>query len=333
MEGIGRQWIAVLCALGVAACHKPQPDPDPTPSARASAQLAPSAAPSAEAPPSSEPSPSVAPAATAEAPSAPDPKRYAWLADDTLKYPKAVTTLSQRFPPPPSYERLPVKPGSFGEWLRGLPLAAPGTPVLSYKGEELVAGDNQYLGAVVAIDVGTNDLQTSSDMVLRLNAEWKFATDQDIEYKSATGLELPFSRWLAGDRLKAAGAAVAWVRNAKAAEKSHQQLRAFMDQVYTWANSTSLISHTDSVAPEDIQPGDFLIHSKKPSHVVVLLDIARNSKGKLVALLGRSLNPAQSFHVLRLGLNESWYNIDPQSESLLTPGTVPFPWSNLRRVR
>ena len=133
--------------------------------------------------------------------------------------------------------------------------------------------------------------------------------------------------------LKAAGAAVGWIRNAKAVEKNHQSLRAFLDQVYTWANSTSLIAHTESVAPDDVQPGDFLIHSKKPSHVVMLLDIAKNPKGKLVALLGRSLNPAQSFHVLRLGLSETWYNIDPHSESLLTPGTVPFPWSNLRRMR
>lgn len=329
---LGRQWIVLLCAIGVAACNKSKPQPDPDPSAKASAEIV-EAPPPSSAPVPASASAAPAPTPTPEPPSGPDPKRYAWIANETLTQPKAVTTLGQRFPPPPSYERLAVKPGSFGEWLRGLPLAAPGTPVVSHKGEELVSGDDQYLGAVVAMDVGTNDLQTSSDMVLRLNAEWKFATDQDIEYKSATGLELPFSRWLAGDRLKAAGAAVAWIRNAKPAEKNHQQLRAFLDQVYTWANSTSLISHTESVSPGDIQPGDFLIHSKKPSHAVMLLDIAKNPKGKLVALLGRSLSPAQSFHVLRLGLSESWYNIDPESETLLTPGTDPFPWSNLRRLQ
>ncbi len=322
------------CALSLVACQQQSSEPAPATSISAAAAGAPelaSAAPSASTGAAQDAGSLDAGAAKPAPPSAPDPKRYAWLGNETLKQPPAVTTLSQRFPPPPSYTRLPVEAGSFGEWLRDLPLAAPGTPVLNYKGEQVQAGSDQYLGAVVAMD--TSELQTSTDLVIRLNAEWKYSQGTDVVFKSATGIDLPFARWLLGDRLKANGAAVNWIRNAKPAERSHAALRAYLEGVFTWANSTSLIASASPVAPSDIRPGDFLIHSGKPNHAVVLLDIARNPKGKLVALLGRALSPAQSFHVLGLGLGETWYNIDPHSESLLTPGTASFPWSSARRLR
>lgn len=321
----------LCCALCLIACKQQSAEPTPASSAEISADAQPATIDASAPLPSSSASADGADSGARAEQRKPDPERYAWLANDALTQPPAVGTLSQRFPPPPSYKRFPVEAGSFGAWLRDLPLAARGTPVLSYKGEQLQAGTDQYLGAVVAMD--TSELQTSSDVVLRLNAEWKYSKGSEISFKSATGLDLPFARWLQGDRLKANGAAVAWIRNAKPAERSHAALRAYLEGVYTWANSTSLIAATTPVAPTEIQPGDFLVHTGKPNHVVVLLDIARNPKGKLVALLGRALSPAQSFHVLGLGLGETWYNIDPQSESLLTPGTQSFPWSNVRRLK
>ncbi len=262
----------------------------------------------------------------------PDAKRYPWLGNADLKRPEVSEALSARFPPPPSYQRVPVAEGSFGAWLRGLPLAPPGTPVVNHKGEEVVSGDDQYLGAVIALDVGTNDLQTSTDVLLRLDAEWRFSAGLPLDYRAATGLSMPFERWLRGDRLKPMGAAVVWIRNARPAEPSHAALRAYLDAVYTWANSTSLLAQSTVVPVAEMRPGDFLMHPGKPNHAVLLLDLAKNPSGEWVALLGRGLNPAQSFHVLRLGGSQTWFSLDPSAETLLTPGTDPFPWEQLRRL-
>ena len=138
-----RSFVVVVCAISVGACKA-------APSATLSAASE-SAAASAAPPPLPTPSAS---AAEEPVPAEPDPKRYGWLADDSAGAPQAVDTLRSRFPTPPSYRRVKVEPGSFGEWLRDLPLAAAKTGVSNVKGAVVHAGDDQYLAAVVAIDYG-----------------------------------------------------------------------------------------------------------------------------------------------------------------------------------
>src|SRR4051812_9637439 len=172
--------------LALAACqgkHDASPSPSqssrpvapPSAAAAASASAMPvasisSAAASATSAPGASPGPSGS-ATAAQAPFVADPKRYPWLADDR-DFPKPDATLEQRFPTPPGYKRVKVPPGSFSEWLRTLPMAPEGTPAKKYDGQETLAGGDDYLAGVVAIDTGTPDLQQSSDVIIRLHAEY-----------------------------------------------------------------------------------------------------------------------------------------------------------------
>ena len=142
----------------------------------------------------------------------------------------------------PGYLRVAVEPGSFAEWLRGLPLAAPGTPVLNHSGDVVYPGDDPYVAAVVAIDVGAGDLQQSSDAVIRLHGEWLWASDQPgaISYKSTTKLDMPFSRWAKGQRLLAAGPNMGWVVKGKPKEATYNDFRQYIDAVMLWSNNVSL---------------------------------------------------------------------------------------------
>jgi len=72
-------------------------------------------------------------------------QRYRWLGADNLKFPAPVDSLQTRFPTPPGYQRVAVAPGSFAEWLRGLPLAAPGTPVVNNSGDTVFKADDDYV--------------------------------------------------------------------------------------------------------------------------------------------------------------------------------------------
>ncbi len=116
------------------------------------------------------------PAPPLRRPARPTRIAYRWLAADGLKFPAAVDTLEARFPTPPGYVRVSVRPGSFSEWLRGLPLAAQGTPVLSHAGDTVFSGDDAYVAAVVAIVVGAGDLQQSADAVD--SAAWRVAVGE-----------------------------------------------------------------------------------------------------------------------------------------------------------
>ena len=312
-----------LVLAGVVGCKKH------TSGHRAAKSSAPVA--SAAAPPASHAAASASaapPAARAE----PDPKLYTWLADKSLDEPKAVDTLESHFKTPPGYQRVAEPPGSFGAWLRTLPLAAPGTPVKSYKGDVIYPADEKYLAAVVAIDVGKADLQQSPDVVVRLDAEWRFSKgERDMSYEGATGLDMPLARYAKGERIVALGGNVFWAPRAKPVKIDYPAFRNYLDIVFTWANSTSLSKQGTKVEPADIRPGDFFVHQGKPGHVVLVLDIAQKPSGQKLALLGQALNPAENIHVLRPGVGTAWFSLHTDLP-LLTPHTAEFPWNGLRRL-
>jgi len=339
-------WLSALGLVFALSCkHEPKSaGPAPESPATASTSAAPSAAApaSASAIPASSGTPSASAAPSSSAPSTPeaaastpDPHKYRWLSADNLKFPKPVDTLEARFPTPPGYHRVNNAPGSFGEWLRGLPLAAPGTPVVSNSGDTVFSGDDEYVAAVVAIDVGPGDLQQSSDAIVRLHAEWLWGSDRPdaISYRSASKLDMPFSRWAHGQRLIPSGPNVFWVVKNKPKDPTYDDFRQYIDAVMLWTNNVSLATRTTHVTePKDLTPGDFFLQSRGKGHAVLVLDLAEKPSGERVALLGQALqSPAQSFHVMRLGRATAWFSMRPPTP-VLTPRSDEFSWADLERL-
>jgi hypothetical protein len=269
----------------------------------------------------------------AKAPFVPDPQHYAWLADDR-DFPKPDATLETRFPPPPGYKRVKVDPGSFAEWLRSLPMAPEGTPAKSFAGHETLAGDDESLAGVVAIDIGSSDLEQSSDVIVRLHAEylWSRGEKDKISYLSATKLNMPLSRWEKGQRLIPNGPNVFWAVKSKPSEVDHAEFRKYLDAVFNWANSTSLSPRSTAVADaKELVAGDFFLQTQQPYHVAVVLDVAEKPSGERLALLGQARNPAESIHVIRLGKATPWFNVRPPVP-MFTRHSNQLSWRDLRRL-
>ena len=338
----------VPCAAGLVlalvSCQgKRDAGPSPSQSSAAKAPAS-AAATSASATPSTSVSgvpsgPATAPSAAgsaepvAKAPYVADAKRYPWLADDR-DFPKPDASLEDRFPTPPGYKRVKVPPGSFSEWLRSLPMAPEGTPAKSFDGKETLAADDDFLAGVVAIDTGNPDLQQSSDVIIRLHAEylWSRGEKDKISYLSATKLNMPLSRWEKGQRLIPNGPNVFWVIKGKPAEVDHAEFRKYLDAVFNWANSTSLSPRSTPVDnPKDLVAGDFFLQSGEPNHVAVVLDVADKPSGERVALLGQARTPAESIHVVRPGKATPWFSVRPPVP-VLTPHSKALAWSDLRRM-
>jgi hypothetical protein len=328
-------WLALLscqgkAVSGSAAGASAAAGPTPAPSAAASAAPIASAAPAAA---SINAATSASGAPAPSAPFTPDAKRYPWLGD-SREFPKPDATLEARFPAPPGYARVKVEAGSFAEWLRSLPMAAEGTPARSFDGTESLAADDDYLAGVVAIDVGSSDLQQSSDVIVRLHAEylWSRGERDQISYLSATKLNMPLSRWEKGQRLIPNGANVFWAVKSKPADVDHAEFRKYLDAIFNWANSTSLSARSARVAdPKDLVAGDFFLQSQPPNHVAVVLDLAEKPSGERVALLGQARNPAESIHVVRPGKATPWFSVRPPVP-VLTPHSKALSWDDLRRL-
>ena len=239
--------------------------------------------------------------------------------------------LADRFAPPPGFHRVAVTAGSFAAWLRGLPLRDRGTPVRSFRGDEIHAGDDRRVAAVIDLDVGTRDLQQCADSIMRLDAEWRYSTGhgEQIRYPIGHGSTLAFTRWAAGDRPRIGDRdQVTWVHRTKA-DDSHTALRSYLDVVFAWAGTESLADSLRSVARTDLRAGDFFVLGGHPGHAVLVLDLAVDSQGHRRALLGQGYMPAQDFHVVAHD-GDPWFVLD--DEVIETPFWDPFPWRSLRRL-
>jgi hypothetical protein len=229
---------------------------------------------------------------------------YAW------PHAAAAGTLEARFSPPPGAARVAVADGSFGDFLRRLPLKPPGTAVTLYDGTPKARQDVH--AAVVDLDVPPRDLQQCADAVMRLWAEYRYALGARIAFHPDPGK----SRTLAFD---------ARTHDRRAFE--HWLIKVFAD-----AGSASLEAELRAASGE-VQPGDVLIQGGYPGHAVLVLDVAAGRDGRRWLLLGQSYMPAQDFHVLVNPATPSspWYDAAALATGLKTPEWRPFTRRDVRR--
>jgi hypothetical protein len=241
-----------------------------------------------------------------------------------------AASLQARIPPPAGYERLETNPGSFGAWLRELPLK-PGRPeVLLYDGRP--KADQSAHHAVLDIDVGSADLQQCADAVIRLRAEYLFSTAcaDEIHFNFTSGDTASWKEWREGMRENVNGNDVSWSRTA-AADDSYDNFRRYLEVVFTYAGSASLEKELPKVEdPSKPQPGDIFIQGGFPGHAVIVTDVAQNTAGERIFLLAQSYMPAQEIHILR-----SYEDIDPwyraRAEGELRTPEWDFRYGDLKR--
>jgi len=263
---------------------------------------------------------------TPRAPTREELARYPWLSSSAR-----VRPLEAAFPPPSGYTRMELEPGTFGAWLRGLPLRPAGTPVRDFQGAEILSAEDSRLAAVAELDVGASNLQQCADSIIRLHAEWLWAQGQKgrIGYRFTSGHLASWPQYAAGDRARIAGSRVSWVRGASA-DSSRASFRAYLDLVFTYAGTLSLQVEKNRPSREELRPGDFFVLGGSPGHAVLVLDVAVNPAGQKVALLGQGFIPAQDFHLLSPAKDGPWFPL--QADEVATPFWKPFPWSSLRRL-
>ena len=313
--------VLLLLAVGCRASETP-PAPQRAPAPERAA--APS---SATAPAELALGADAAPPEVAKVPVAEPPPPYPWGAT-------ASDRLDARFPPPDGFARVRLEEGTFGAFLRTLPLLPGDAKVVDYRGNALYDdGRHANISAVVDIDVGSRDLQQCADAVVRMHAEWRYARgDRDVTYRAASGTPLSYRRWLAGDRAALDKGTLGVTRAAGPGKDAHGTYRAWLDEVFAWTNTAALERDAARVAFADLAPGDFFVMSGSPfGHAVLVLDLAKDASGRLAMLLGQSFMPAQSFHVLRPSRDATWFVVEPDAKEVVTPFWAPFPASALRR--
>jgi hypothetical protein len=209
----------------------------------------------------------------------------------------AGTTLAARFTPPAGYTRLPQPKGSFGTYLRALPLMPHGAAVHLYNGKP--KWDTTVHAAVVQMEVGSRDLQQCADAVMRLRGEYLYQAGRynDIHFNYLSDGKPRYFLSLSGGKT------------------DYLSFRKYMNQIFTYANTRSLIGELRPVPNiGDMQPGDVFIQTGNPyGHAMQVVDVAVDSAGNKVFLLAQSYMPAQEIHVVRNPGHAAlspWYRAD-----------------------
>lgn len=255
----------------------------------------------------------------------PPSARYSWQSGTFDR------TVERSVSAPSGYARFPVAEGSFGAWLRGLPLKPAGASVHLFDGR---LKDNQRAHhAVIDIDVGVRDLQQCADAVIRLRAEYLFATGagDSVCFRFTSGDAAPWLDWQQGMRPRVEKKRVSWSRKS-APDSSYKAFRGYLDEVFTYAGTASLRKELAPVKePAQIEPGDVYIQGGFPGHAALVLDVAVAVSGERSFLLGQSFMPAQEIHILGnpSAATGPWYPAAAKGK-LVTPEWT-FDRSDLRR--
>jgi hypothetical protein len=222
-------------------------------------------------------------------------------------------SLAARFTPPEGAHRVATAEGSFGAWLRALPLAPAGAKVHLFDGREKPRQDVH--AAVVDLDVAPRDLQQCADAVMRLRAEYLFAAGRfdEISFHPQPGKPNTI-QWIGGARRDG------WDR--------------FLVRLFAAAGSASLDAELPQARGAPL-PGDVLIQGGYPGHAVIVLDVAEDPSGRRYLLLGQSYMPAQQMHVVK-NLGDArlspWYDAAAlNGAGVATPEWRPFKSRDWRR--
>jgi hypothetical protein len=236
-------------------------------------------------------------------------------------------------PVPAGFVRVHSAQGSFGGYLRSMPLKPRGSPVLLYNGTRKAnQSAHEY---VIALAIGKKNLEQCADAIIRLRAEYLYSRGEykEICFTFTSGHEACFLRWAEGYRPVVSGNRVSWKKKT-GGDYSRGSFVEYLETVFTYCGTISLSRELRRVPKAgDISPGDVFIQAGSPGHAVIVVDMAVNKKtGEKIFLLAQSYMPAQEIHILK---NPSDITLSPWYKaafkgSLATPEWT-FRISDLKR--
>jgi len=242
-------------------------------------------------------------------------------------------TLETRIGVPAGYKRESADEGSLSEFLRGFPLKPAGYAVHLYDGSEKYAQQDHV--AVFDLPIEAYDLQQCADSVMRVYAEYFWATEQfdRIKFHFTNGFLCEYEKWRDGYRVSVSGNNVSWVKS-KSVDTSYDCFVKYLKTVFCYAGTLSLEKESEPTTMAELKTGDVFLYGGSPGHVVMVADTCVNEQGKKAFLLAQGYMPAQEFHLLKNNLHpeDPWYYEDEVVYPFHTP-EYTFQEGSLRSLK
>ncbi len=230
-------------------------------------------------------------------------------------------TITERFVVPSGYKRTVEGEQSFGMFLRNYPLKKYGSPILLFDETEKASQNNHE--AIFAMKIGNRDLQQCADSVMRMYAEYLYATDQKekIAFHFVDEFLCDYEHWKNGYRVHFDSRDNPyWERSAEMQDDT-EVFEKYLNTVFAYSSTLSMSKEGNFIPLSEIRIGDVFLHAGSPGHVVMVVDTCKNMEGNVCFLLAQGFMPAQEFHILKNPDEESspWYDISKIQGNLITP--------------
>lgn len=241
-------------------------------------------------------------------------------------------TIGSRFPAPPGFIRIEVEAGSYGAYLRLLPLLPENSPVKDYRGKIWKSAEDTTVAAVVEWDITGHKLEQCMDIIIRLRAQYLLESGQagKIIFLMPDRSELKWRDWKTGLRPVQSGWSFPLKPLAKP-DDSRQALEGYLNCIFNYSDTQTYYFGLDTVDVENIQIGDFIVKRGKKGHAVVIVDLAEDKDGNRVALFAQGDTPACQLYLLNYRKNNPWAPLDFSKETIPLPIRKTMAWEGLRR--
>lgn len=245
-----------------------------------------------------------------------------------------AASLESTFAVPDGYQRVAAETHSYASYLRNLQVLPDSARVLNFKGDPV----SFWPDDVRVLDIAflfPEDLEQCADMGLRLYSEhmWSQGRADELTFPLQNGQRISWAEWKQGRRLQLNETGTRHIHKVVAADDSRNSFNEFLRYLFYWTGSAGMKSGLKKVDESELRPGDMIIQNEGGGmgHLSIILDMAQNTSGEKLYLIGNGWTPAQSFFIHKATAgngDDYWFTIDGYRRHLSRFSFGPF---NFRR--
>jgi hypothetical protein len=240
-------------------------------------------------------------------------------------------TIEETFSPPQGFTRVQVKQNSFAAYLRSLPVLKDSFNVMDFKDRVWKKKTDSSVSAVVPVNISGKRLWQCMDILLGLHANYLRQTKHtDVTYPLPDGTQLSWLEWQKGIRPVFKGMGFSKILKSKE-DSSQKNFTRYLNAIFEYSGTQSFWHYYPDVDLKDIQPADFIVKKGKKGHAVLIVDMAENTNGEKLALIGQGDTPACQFYLLKQKDGNPWFKINMNASYPSLPIKKQMNWIGLRR--
>ena len=254
------------------------------------------------------------------------------LVDFSAGQTTAQSTILSQFNPPKGYKRISYKNHTFADWIRNILLKPLNSDVLDFRGNVFKSKDDTTVAAVIEWKIKGRRLDQCMDILVKFYSEYLWEKDEpeNLSLPLPGKQSLKWSDWQQGYRPKFRGTHFDLIKSEKY-NSSKYNYNKYLNLVFAESHTQQFYIAYPVIERQNVQVGDFIVKKGVKGHAIMIVDLAKDNRGNLIALIGQGDTPACEFYLLNYNKDDPWIPLDFSKEIIPLPINKKMTWDGLRR--